>query len=116
MQDVITQKYLTSSKSLDEIIPRDDVKIHYDIFAFGTEEDMASLEVRELNKVKAIKNPEFFNKNAGGGLYVVPSKNNKKTNKTKNHIKKMREFQESQRKLEYIEKKYRDNPSGNTDL
>jgi hypothetical protein len=89
LQDVITQKYLTSSKSLDEIIPRDDVKIHYDIFAFGTEEDMASLEVRELNKVKAIKNPEFFNKNAGGGLYVVPSKNNKKTNKTKNHIKKM---------------------------
>ena len=91
IEDVKTQKYISSSKEINEIIVRNDIEIQYDIIAVGNCHAMATLEQSELKKVKAKSNPSFFNKNQGGGLYVVSPKNSKNisTDELKERLKRL---------------------------
>ena len=73
VEDIQNQKYLHSSKcpELEQAIENPDNIITYSIIAFGSSNEMATLEHTELAKVHAITNSSYFNKSNGGGRYVL---------------------------------------------
>ena len=73
VEDIENQKYLHSSKcpELEQAIENPDNIITYSIIAFGSSNEMATLEHTELAKVHAITNSSYFNKSNGGGRYVL---------------------------------------------
>ena len=73
VEDIENQKYLHSSKcpELEQAIENPDNIITYNIIAFGSSNEMATLEHTELAKVHAITNPDYFNRSNGGGRYVL---------------------------------------------
>lgn len=73
VEDIENQKYLHSSKciELEQAIENPNNIITCNIIAFGSANEMATLEHTELAKVHAVSNSDYFNRSNGGGRYVL---------------------------------------------